>query len=499
MPASSSLRVWPGLRRGVEWLVRRRAAIAVAGLAAWFAIACYNTRRPLPPGVSVLGSLHPAPDIEFLYDLTYVRDSDTTVEQEIFARVFEMIDAADAYIVLDMFLFNSEHAGDRPYLPLADRLTNLLIDRKQRDPALRVSFTTDEINNFYGAYTSEQIARLRAADVEVVITDLTKLRDSNPGYSAVWRVLLQWFGTRGIDLLPHPLSSTGQKVTARSYLKLFNMKANHRKLLVTDKGCLLASANPHDASGFHSNIAWAASGPVCHDVLASEVGVAAFSGSTGPSRAGAPDAEALGAREPAGPDLVPDVPLARFVSEGKIRQRLLEELQASTRGDTIDVAMFYLSDRRVVRGLAGAASHGAVLRVILDPNKDAFGRQKGGIPNRQVAHELHGRYRTEVRWYDTHGEQFHTKLVVFRRPAQVTMFGGSANLTRRNIGDYNLEADLEVRAQRDAAVVQRVFRYFDRIWSDDGGYTVAYDVYADESRLKRLIYRFQEATGLASF
>jgi HKD family nuclease len=51
-----------------------------------------------------------------------------------------------------------------------------------------------------------------------------------------------------------------------------------------------------------------------------------------------------------------------------------------------------------------------------------------------------------VQWYDTHGEQFHTKLLAFHTARGTTLLGGSANLTRRNLGDYNLEADLLVRA-----------------------------------------------------
>ena len=52
----------------------------------------------------------------------------------------------------------------------------------------------------------------------------------------------------------------------------------------------------------------------------------------------------------------------------------------------------------------------------------------------------------EVRWYDTHGERRHTKLLAFHTTGGTTLLGGSTNLTRRNFGDYNLEADLLVRA-----------------------------------------------------
>ncbi len=459
-------------------------------LVALVSVCSFNVRRPLPEGTSVLGPFHPVPDLEFLYDLTYQRDGEQVVEQQIFDRIFQIIDEAERFITIDMFLFNGEHGGDRDYLPLSDRLTERLVEKRVRSPNVAITFATDEINTFYGVYEPEHFTELANAGVELVITDLTKLRDSNAMYSAGWRLFLQWFGTGGPAFFPHPLTSRGRRVTARSYLRLFNMKANHRKLIVTDRECLITSANPHDASSYHSNIAWVASGAICTDMARSEHGVADFSGSRLPERVTTPpesEGDETGLR-------------GRFLSEGKIAQAVVEALRSATRGDTVDLAMFYLSDRGVVRALENAASHGALLRLILDPNKDAFGREKGGIPNRQVARELHGSYLTQVRWYDTHGEQFHTKLLLVRRRGEYHVFGGSANFTRRNLRDLNLEADFQVVAMRGHPVAASVAAYFDRLWeNDDGEYTVPFERYRDDSWFKVLIYRVQEATGLSSF
>ena len=467
---------------------RVRAGILLL-LVGWLVVGTYNTVRRLPPGTSIIGPYHAVADVEFLYDLTFVRDGEPVVEQQIFDRVLRMIDEAERFVLIDMFLFNNEHGGDREYIPLTHQLTDRLVAKSAQTPNVDVALVTDEINTFYGAYKPEHFARLENAGVDLVITDLTKLRDSNPAYSAVWRVFLRWFGTSGPAFFPHPLTSSGQKVTARSYLRLFNMKANHRKVIVTDKECLIASANPHDASSFHSNIAWVARGPICGDVVDSERQVSEFSGTTLPDLAVAAT----------GQDVSEEVRV-RFLTEGGIRERILTMLGSLQAGDSVDVAMFYLSDRGVVRGLRQAARHGAVVRLILDPNKDAFGREKGGIPNRQVAHELHAKDGTEVRWFDTHGEQFHAKLVIVKRQGEYTIFGGSANLTRRNLQDFNLEADLEVVAQLGHPITHRVTEYFARIWNNDGGeYTVEYEAYRDPSWLKTVIYRVQEFTGLCSY
>jgi phosphatidylserine/phosphatidylglycerophosphate/cardiolipin synthase-like enzyme len=453
----------------------------------WFAGMCYGVSRPLPAGISIAGPLRTA-SVEVLADVTYLRAGERVSEQFIFQRVSEIIDRAERFIVIDMFLFNDEHGGDRAYAPLSRLLVDQLLARKATVPNLAVTFITDEINNFYGAYRSELLSQLEAAGVQVVITDLTKLRDSNPAYSSIWRMLLQWFGTGGYGFVPHPLSSRGRRVTVRSYLKMLNFKANHRKLIVTDNACLVASANPHDASSFHSNIAFVTHGGLCQDILDAERAVAAFSGATV-----AP--QTVDAVAEAGRTVT-----AQLVTEGAIRTKLLDAMNATVIGDTVDIAMFYLSDRSVIDALRLAAERSVKVRLILDPNKDAFGREKGGVPNRQVARELRRGTdgAVQVRWFDTHGEQFHTKLVRIKHRAVATIIGGSANLTRRNLGDYNLEADLVIVA--DSALDATVAGYFERLWTNrDGQFTVDFSMYDDPSRIKQWQYRIQEFTGLSSF
>ena len=486
---------------------RLRAALIVMGVW-WIIVMARGVWMPLPEGLSASGPERGVARLELLTDLTYQRDGVQQTEQIIFDRVLDMIDQADRFVVIDMFLFNEEHTGDRDYRPITRELTDRILARRQAVPVLDATFITDEINNFYGAYTSTALRRLEEGGVRVVLTDLSRLRDSNPVFSSLWRTYLQWFGTAGPAFAPHPLTSTAQRVTLRSYLKLLNMKANHRKVIVTEDGCMLLSANPHDASGFHSNIAFDVQGAVCADILESERSVAAFSGHEVPAHVMDEWAELDGSGTTA-------AATTRLVTEGGIRAALLAELERLGPGDRVDIAMFYLSGRRVIDAIKSAARRGVSVRLLLDPNKDAFGRQKGGIPNRQVARELvrmresgtgesgTGAARTvgggiEVRWYDTHGEQFHTKLLAFHATDGTTLLGGSANLTRRNLGDYNLEADLLVRASDALAV--RASDYFERLWSNEGGhFSVEYEAYADDSWVKRVIYRVQEFSGMSSF
>jgi len=77
---------------------------------------------------------------------------------------------------------------------------------------------------------------------------------------------------------------------------------------------------------------------------------------------------------------------------------------------------------------------------------------------------------------------------------------GSANLTRRNLCNYNLELNVLVHGTGHEPVFADASRYYDRIWSNkDGIYTVDYDVYRDDSLIKTIISRIQERSGLSSF
>ncbi|MEW6499986.1 MAG: phospholipase D-like domain-containing protein, partial [Thermodesulfobacteriota bacterium] len=158
--------------------------------------------------------------------------------------------------------------------------------------------------------------------------------------------------------------------------------------------------------------------------------------------------------------------------------------------------------RRIRNGLLAAAARGATVRLILDPNKDAFGRIKNGIPNRQVASWLveESGGRISVRWYDTHGEQFHPKLLFVEGHGRGLVIGGSANFTRRNLDDYNLETDLAVSGPAASPLMAGVTGYCRRLWENRGGqYTLPFAAYREEMVWKRWRALLQEASGLGTF
>jgi hypothetical protein len=82
-----------------------------------------------------------------------------------------------------------------------------------------------------------------------------------------------------------------------------------------------------------------------------------------------------------------------------------------------------------------------------------------------------------------------------------SMMLGSANLTKRNIGDYNLETDIWIKADKKIKAITDAYKYFELVWGnlDGNTYTVNYEEYKDDSFRKFLLYKIQEKTGLSSF
>lgn len=515
MPFSSRMSAAPSTRRR-----RYRRAITATIVGIWLALACWEGNKPLPPGVRVASAWHSVPtqDITFIADITSADAYGRSISsQAIFEETSKVIRGAQSFLVLDYFMFNNRHGELDPasplLRPLSATLRDALIARRQEAPGLKVLFITDPINEIYGAAPSSDLRLLRAAGVDVVVTDLDQLRDSNHMYSSAWRLAVDWWNPSptGTGWLPNPLEDTDTPLTLGSWARLINFKANQRKVVIGDDGKgglvgVIGSANPHDASGADSNVAARVSGPVLNSLLESELNIARFSGWHGDITP--PPVTPEAAQTSAG--TTSDITNGRaarvqVLTEGAIQQSLVEHIDAAVKGDSVDIAMFYVSDRGVVDSLLAAGHRGVNVRLILDPNKDAYGHTTSGLPNQPAASELVSESdgAIHVRWYRTHGEQFHTTLVMIYGPERLWFTLGSANLTRRALLDYNLEANLAIEVARGSPLASQALEYFDTLWSNRASlgieYTADFAAYADPGQGHYWLYRFLESSGLGDF
>ncbi len=465
-------------------------------------VGLYGFLKPIPDNTNLTGTIYkvPSSDVHFLSDLTIVDDKNVrTSKQQIFDEMFSMIDKAQTYILIDMFLYNDFlGAATESYRGLSQELTNKLIAKKQTNPDIIIQVITDPLNEMYYSARTTQFQALRENNIPVITTDLTKLRDSNPLYSAFWRTFIQWFGASDSGgWLPHPLQKNGQKIGLRSYLALVNFKANHRKVVMTDSASgysvLIASANPHDGSSAHSNSAIRLDSQAWQDIIKGEKSVAEFSDTP---FIDPPELSSTVIPAQAGIQGNTNV---QIITEQAIRDRLLSSINALQKDDTLDMAMFYIADRKIIKALKNADERGVKLRLLFDPSKDAFGRQKNGLPNRQVASELmkHTERNTQIRWCDTHGEQCHSKLTIMKSKNGYEMILGSANLTRRNIGNFNLETNAYIQSAEKIKAFEDAYTFFNTTWNNPDGkfYSTTYDAYQDDSITKKLRYHIKEFLG----
>jgi phosphatidylserine/phosphatidylglycerophosphate/cardiolipin synthase-like enzyme len=304
--------------------------------------------------------------------------------------------------------------------------------------------------------------------------------------------------------MPDPTGSGGKDLSFGAWAQLLNFKADQRRVLIGDDGQgalvgLVGSADPHEASSQHSNAALRLGGAAIDPLLQSELAIARLSGWHGslPQLTPAAGSQAnKGAVERL---------RVQVLTEGAIGAALLSRVKHATPDDTIDIATLYLADQELIVALLEAAHRGVTVRLILDPGKDGFGEVRTGLPNQPAASALvsQGDGNIHVRWYRTHGEQFHTRVAMIHSERHQWLLVGSADLTRHALADYHLEADVAVDMPASEQLAEQTRDYFDTLWNNRATpgteYTADFALYADPAPSHYWLYRFMEGTGWAPF
>jgi hypothetical protein len=420
--------------------------VLLALLLAWLSLVFWNSAKPLPPGTHFVSQVSRLSEA----DVDFVQES--SLRPEGLAREMPAIDHAEQLIVADRS-------------PVTEELAQHLLARKRARPNLRIVLVTDPGNEAYGGTPSHTLSSLEESGIIVARVRLERLRDSNPLYSGLWRLIFGWWSD--------PFDETPGQVTLRAWSRMQNFKADQRQLVVADDGSggWTAVIGPAGASA-----GLILRGSLARAMIAGELQIAAWSADDDRLPAGPPmDGRGVGSID------------ARFLTEGAIGTALLDAIAAAGSGDEISIAVQNLSDRRLVAAALGAAARGARLRVLLARNR---------MPNQAVAGELlGGGGHIEVRWCPGGTGASLPKLLVVQHRNDLLMNFGSANFTRRNLGDLNLESGVELRMPARAAPARAVIEYFNKIWSN----AAADADFADQRPAAYWRYRFAEATGLSSF
>lgn len=484
--------------------------------------------KSLPDGMDLASPAFAFDEARLLVDRTVwdPENGEHRLEHENFDALLQMVADAEEFLLLDFFLWHpwrGKLGSDHELRPLAAELAEALRAKRREHPDLPILVLTDPINRLYGRHAPEYFDRLTEAGIPVVFTDLSELPDSNWLYAPqarFWSRFLNGDG-EGKRVLPNPLDPEGGRLTVGEASRLLYFKANHRKVAVAGGAdgpdLFVSSFNPADGSANHSNLGVRVRGGVAAYAADAELTVAEWSaGADGQVHGGRRELalrtiEKIRQRLPALDSLerehsaVAEGPRVSWRSEAAIREEIVKRLDRAGEADRVDVAIFYLSDRKVIRALKEAARRGAALRLLMDANRDAFGRKKIGIPNRPVAAELMDlaeEHEVTVRWAVTHGEQFHPKVLRIQGADTDLLFLGSANWTRRNLANLNLEAN--VLFEDAGALAAEFDEYFDSVWNNrrDSAESRPYSEWAEQGwslTWKKYLYRFQEWSGASTF
>jgi len=508
-----------------RWLPR---LLFAALLLAWAAIASWQSHKRLPPGVHIAGSWHDVPpaDVRFLTDLTAADATGAPLhERQINAELLRMIAQARDFLVLDGGLFGDLPAAGpgasrmRAAAPVAAALTDALLQARQQQPGLLVLLLIDPASTELNVGTAP-LQRLRAAGVAVVTVDVTRLRAPNAAFASLWQLCCSWWNAQAAaGDWPNPLGIGSAGVSFGLWGGTPGYQRSHRQLLIADNGAgrltgMIFSRPLNAEASLHTSVALQLTGGSLEPLLESEFVVAQFSGwrggggmqehaqrlfelrhQGGGAGINGNDASSSGSA---------DAARVRVLSEASIADALLQQINAAGNHDSIEIAALYLSQRELVRALIDAAWRGVSVRVLLDPGKDGYGFERSGLPNRQVASELisasDGAVR--VRWYRTHGEQFSPGFALIRSAGRCWLMVGTAELSRRDLDDFNLAAAFNTELPGTAPASIDALSWFDTLWYNRaaGGtqYSSDADVYADASQLDYWQYRLLEASG-ASF
>ncbi|OCA81995.1 phospholipase D family protein [Pseudobacillus wudalianchiensis] len=472
--------------------ITKKRLLIIILLSVYLITMLFHVYKPLPEHISYESPVYQvgADQVDFYYNVSGKVGEEKVFTEQIFKRTQEIIDEADQFIVLDFFLFNSYHEKNKEFPNITEKITEALIKKKQANPHMDIILISDEVNTSYNSHKTPEFEEMKKNGIKVIVTDTKTLRDSTPIYSAVWRMFFQWFGDKGTGWLPNGLAETAPDMTVRSYLKLFNIKANHRKTIATEKTTLVTSSNPHDESAYFANTAYEVKGALMNDLLVSEKAAA-------DTRRNIPFPQPVHQKTGKGEIKV------QLLTEGKIAKAVKQEITKAKKGEEIWLAMFYLADRDIVDALTDAANRGVKVNMILDTNKNSFGKKKTGLPNIPMSEELredsHG--KIHIRWFAPEPEQFHTKMIYIKKKNSGTIISGSANYTSRNLNNFNLETDVKITGPRSAKAIKETERYFERLWQNEGAeYTTNYEEHYEKTAgIKRVIYTIQKLLHLTTY
>ena len=475
-------------------------------------VACSTIKTP-PLGVNYERPLRNTKNVDFHYDLTYLdKDGNIQYDRNLWEATYKVIDNANEYLIIEMFLFNDLYNKDKENFPeFSKGYTERLVKKKKENPNLKIYILLDENNNFYGAFEHPFIKMMKDSGIDVIEVGIMKLKDTFPWYSPIWRTFIEPAGNpQGKGWIRNFYGPMWPKLTIRNLLRALNVKADHKKIFLNESEVIVSGANIHDPSYFNENVAIYTKGEITKDILDNIQKISQFSDKQINIENNF-DTEELKKIDNKDDifnsnifDEVTDENYKiQYISEGKIGEHLDNDIDSLNSGDELIMGMYFLADNGIINRLIKAANRGVKIRIILDRSKDAFGISTNGIPNKPVSKKLKNKSngKIEIKWYFTNNEQYHTKLTLMKKTdGSVIIQAGSANLIKKNIRGNIMDSNLRILSTENSKLTKDIYSYFDRLWDNkDGIFTLYFDDEPTTNSTTDLMYKILDTTQLGSF
>ena len=476
--------------------------------------------KPMPLGCNIVSPKFSYSNAELLIDETYydTEEKKLYLNHAIFDRIIKEIQLAETYLIMDFSLWNPWNLYSNNETNLTNytkELYETIINKRIQDPEIPILIITDPINRLYGDNELFYFKEFRESNINVIYANLNLLPDPNFLYSKQVDFWSKFYplDENGNKIFPNLIETDGEKLTLKQIIEALHLKSNHRNVLIAGhknnkSRAIIGSFNPSNNSIYNSNLAVLVQGVVADYAAKSELAIAKWSLNEKESDLinNINRINQLLINKSSYDEFVSDYSGITYLSEGKIKNVILKLLDNTNDSTRIDICMLYLSDKDVLKSIESSARRGSKIRLILDQNLNAFGIKKNGIPNQNTVRKLKSLARDfdlEIRWANTlENGKYHSKALRIYDYQRDFLLLGSANFTRKSLGNYNLEANLLLDS---VLAVNRDFDYyFDNLWFNNRGFeeTFAYE-FDKEPKWKEfllfLLYEFQELTNFSSY
>ncbi len=481
-----------GLTEGyTEEVTQLAAKIFKALLVVYVFFFAYEWWKPLPEPLTKSHETFQVPEkgVRFLADSKQKNAKGGDVaDPALTKRYTELARTAES------LLFVSEES-----IPVSSSSTfaSIIESARTANPHLAMAVVTDPSSTRHGGATSASLERIRKAKALVIETDMRALPDANLFYSSLWRPFFSWWGNSPKNgWLPDPYGES-IRVPLRSWLAFYNMRSNESHLLLADAKVgkarkfvtLVMSSDIGEEAGATGKVGIEIDDHAWSSVLKAQTDLAALSG------ASLPTIEPGRVVDESGNVSV------TLLSLSELDDRLRGFISKMQRGDRLDIAARFVSDRGVISDIKDATMRGASVRLIMDTNEEWKGHRLLGMPNRPVAKELAGPTGGAlVRWSDPDYPPSTARFAIGKTASTSILIVGGADVTRRDLRGHNVETVVMASAPKEFGASIDATKYFDRLWNNiDGRYTVDYSAFADDSLWKASIYRMMERAGFSYY